>query len=415
MSLVKSSLYIVSATLVRALNGLIVLKILALHTIPAEFGQLSQIMGVIAFTGMLAAGGISNGLTRQLAANLNAADQYRWLGAAFKIYMVTSAAIAIFLIVASGYLARWLVADAGYALVFVCLAAGQAIVGAANLAQSIAAARADYLFILRISTIGAVAGALVVGAGVWFGGVIGGAIALVINAAFPGLAAIIIKRHSLSLLVGRVGEGVAHGDVVTLLKYASVALIGAVSLSLSQIASRNLVGQSLGWDAVGLWQIVVRISDVYMQLISVLVMGYVLPRLAKYSNFRSMHSPFLRACGAIGGIFIVCAVAVYLARNMIIPLLFSTTYLPATELLPLQLIGDLFRVIAVFLSVALMARGLTKMSMVYEASQGILTFVLTATLLGYTGFAAPLQAYCLTYAILLLWLAYVYIKCLRKE
>lgn len=415
MSLVKSSLYITSATLVRALNGLMVLKILALHANPAEFGQLSQIMGVIAFSGMLAGGGIGNGLTRQLAANLNAADQYRWLGAAFKIYMVTSAAIAIFLMVASGQLAGWLVADSRYALVFVCLAVGQAIVGAANLAQSIAAARADYLLILRMSTIGAVAGVLVVGVGVWFGGIIGGAIALVINAAFPGLVAITVKRHSLLLLVGRVREGVVYGDVVTLLKYASVALIGAASLSLSQIASRNLVGQSLGWDAVGLWQVVVRISDVYMQLISVLVMAYVLPRLAKYSNFRSMHSTFLRACGAICGVFIVGAVAVYLARNMIIPLLFSTTYLPATELLPFQLIGDFFRVVAVFLSVALMARGLTKMSMVYEASQGILTFILTAALLGHTGFAAPLQAYCLTYAILLMLLAYFYMKCLRKE
>ena len=415
MSLVKSSLYIFSATLVRALNGLVVLKILAMHATLAEFGKISQIMGVIAFAGMLAAGGIGNGLTRQLAANGNAVDQYRWLGAALKIYMVASVTIAIFLIVAASRLAGWLVSDAGYALVFVCLAAGQALVGAANLAQSIAAARADYLFILRISCIGAVVGALVVAAGVRSGGVIGGAIALVINAALPGLTAIVIKRHSLSLLFGQVREGVVRGDVVTLLKYASVALIGAASLSLSQIASRNLVGQSLGWDALGLWQIVVRISDVYMQVISVLVMGYVLPRLAAYSNFRSMNSPFLRTCGAIGGIFIVGAVAVYLARNMIIPLLFSETYLPATALLQFQLIGDFFRVIAVFLSVALMARGLTKMSIVYEALQGILTFALTASLIGPTGLAAPLHAYYLTYAILMMSLAYVYIKRLREE
>lgn len=415
MSLVQSSLYIASATLVRALNGLVVLKILAVHTNLAEFGQLSQIMGVIAFSGMLAAGGIGNGLTRQLAVSQNAADQYRWLGAAFKIYMATSAAIAIFLIVLSGRLAGWLVADAGYAIVFVCLAVGQAIVGAANLAQSIAAARGDYLFMLRISIIGAAAGAVVVGVGVWSGGVIGGAVALVINAALPGLAAITLKRRSLPLLFGQMRGGVARGDVVILLKYASIALIGAASLSLSQIASRNLVGQSLGWDAVGLWQIVVRISDVYMQLISVLVMGYVLPRLAAYSNFRSMNFPFLRACGGIGGVFIVGAVAVYLARNMIIPLLFSETYLPATALLQFQLIGDFFRVIAVFLSVALMARGLTKMSMVYEALQGILTFALTASLIGPTGLSAPLHAYYLTYAILMISLAYIYINRLREE
>lgn len=401
--------------MVRALNGLVVLKIVALHASLAEFGQLSQIMGVIAFSGMLAAGGIGNGLTRQLAANHQTADQYRWLGAAFKIYIVASSAIAVFLVVASSSLAEWLVADTGYALVFGCLAFGQALVGAANLAQSIAAARADYLFILRISIIGAVAGALVVGAGMWSGGVIGGAVALVINASLPGLVAIIIKRHSLSRLFSRLRGAVAQADLVTLLKYASVALLGAASLSLSQIASRNLVGQSLGWEAVGLWQVVVRISDVYMQLISVLVMGYLLPRLAKYSDFRAMHSYFLRTCGTICGMFIIGATAVYLARNIIISLLFSNAYLSATEILPLQLTGDLFRVVAVFLSVALMARGLTKMSMLYESLQGILTFVLTASLLERTGFTAPLHAYYLTYAILLIPLAYVYIKRLREE
>ena len=100
---------------------------------------------------------------------------------------------------------------------------------------------------------------------------------------------------------------------------------------------------------------------------------------------------------------------------MIIPLLFSETYLPATALLQFQLIGDFFRVIAVFLSVALMARGLTKMSMVYEALQGILTFALTASLIGPIGLAAPLHAYYLTYAILMMSLAYVYIKRLREE
>jgi O-antigen/teichoic acid export membrane protein len=317
--------------------------------------------------------------------------------------------------VGSSSLARWLLDDAGYALVFVCLAVGQAIVGAANLAQSIAAARADYPFILRISTIGAVAGALVVSAGVWSGGVIGGAIALVINAALPGLAAITLKRHAVLHIVGRVRGRVTRGDVVLLLKYASVALLGAASLSLSQIASRNLVGQSLGWESVGLWQTVVRMSDVYMQLISVLVMSYVLPRLSTYSSFSTMHAVFLRVCGALCGTFITGAIAVYALRNVVIPLLFSRAYLPAESLLLLQLLGDLFRVIAVLISVAMMARGLTRMSMVYEGAQGILTFTLTAALLEHAGPAAAVQAYCVTYAMLMLVLAYMYWTRLRES
>lgn len=415
MSLIKSSIYISAATLMRALNGLVVLKILALYTNPAEFGYLSQIMGVIGLSGMLAAGGIGNGLTRQLAASRNAKDQHRWLAAALKIYLVASAILAIILLAASWSLAQWLVNDAGYTVVFVCLAAGQAIVGVSNLAQSTAAARGDYLFTLRISIVGAVGGSIFVGAGVFFGGVIGGAIALVINAAMPGVVAIIIKWHSLLRLVDRVDEIVVRSDIFVLVKYASVALAGAASLALSQIASRNIVGKSLGWDAVGFWQTVVKISDVYMQLISIVLVGYVLPRLSRYSGFRSMHSEFLRLCGTLCSIFLVTATAIYAFRDFVISLLFSSAFLPATGLLLPQLLGDLFRVIAVCLSVALMARGLTLMSMLYEALQGILTLILTIAILDHSAIAAPVQAYCLTYATLMLFLAYVYRAHIRSE
>lgn len=413
MSLIRSFFYIVFGTLARAVNGLVVLKILAFYTNPAEFGRLTQIMGIVALSGMLAAGGIGAGLTRQLASNQNPVDQRRWLAVALRIYLVASVVIGIFLVAASSGLARWLLNENGYSFVFVCLALGQAIIGASNLAQSIAAARADYLFILGTTIIGSVAGVLAVGFGIWAGGAVGAAIALVINSSFPGLVAVAIKRRALWHLAFRFRERVQGGDVVLLLKYASVALIGATSLSFAQIAGRNLVGQSLGWDVVGLWQTVVRISDVYMQLISVLLMAYILPRLSRHSNFVNMHPTFLRLCGSICGVFIFGATFIYVFREAIIPFLFSRAFLPASALLLPQMLGDFFRIIAVCLSVALMARGVTKMSMFYEGVQGVLTFILTAALLGHSEIAAPLEAYCITYAVLMLLLAYVYRSHLR--
>lgn len=415
MSIVKSTAYILSSTIVRALNGLVVLKILALHTNPAEFGYLSQVMGVIALFGMLAAGGIGNGLTRQLAASQNKLDQFRWLVVAMRIYIATSAVLAVVLILTASHLAIWLVGDHGYAVVFICLSVGQAIVGASNLAQSIAAARADYLFTLRISIYGAVLGAITVAVGIQLGGVIGGAIALVINPAVPGLVAIAIKRHSLVHLVGRVGEKVDNKDAIRLLKYALVVLLGASSLAISQVGSRILVAQSLGWGAVGFWQTVTRISDVYMQLISVLLISFVLPRLAAHKNFADMHLAFLRLSVALCGLFLVAALTIYVLRDILISLLFARNFLPAADLLLPQLVGDFFRVIAVCLSVALLARGQTKISMIYESLQGIIAYTLTAILLGYMTSIAPVLAYCFTYAILMLFLLYSYRSQFSKE
>lgn len=413
MTTLKASACLIGATLARALNGLAVLKVLAVHTSPTDFGQLAQIMGVIALSGMLAAGGIGNGLTRQLAASQSELEQSRWLLVALKIYLVASVLLAVLLLAGAWSLARWLLEDIGYTPVFVALAAGQALVGASTLSQAVAAARGNYGFILRIAGIGAVVGVLVVGVGVWLGGVVGGALALVINAALPGLVAIAIKRQALAKLAGRVGERVARSDIALLLNYAGIAMLGAASLTVSQIASRNLVGKTLGWDAVGFWQAVARISDVYMQLISIALMSYVLPKLSRIDGFKSMHPELLRLTGALCATFLFAAMFIYSLREFLISLLFSVEYLPAAGLLPIQLLGDLFRLIAVCLSVALIARGLTRTSMIYETVQGILTFALTAALLDGSGISAPLQAYCLTYAILMAWLLWVYLAQLR--
>ena len=415
MSIIKSSLFLVSSTVVRALNGLAVLKILALHSSPAGFGYLSQVMGVIGLFGMLSAGGIGNGLTRQLAASAQPGEWQRWMVAGLKIYLAASLALALVLVAASLTWSRWFAGDSGYAVVFICLAAGQALVGAASLAQSVASARQDYAFTLRIALIGALGGAVAVAIGVWSAGVTGGAIALVVNAAFPGIAAIVLKRRGVRRLAECVGEKVRRADIVLLVKYACVSLTGAASLAISQIASRNLVGESAGWMAVGLWQTVARISDVYMQLISVVLMAYVLPRLSRHAGFRIMHAEFMKFCAMIAGTFCVAALAIYALRDLIITLLFSREYLPAAALLDYQLAGDLFRIVAVCISVALMARGLTKLSIFYEATQGILMFLLTFTLLGHSAGAAPVQAYCITYAALLLVLAYAYRRQLACE
>lgn len=415
MSAVRSSAYLSVTTAVRALNGLAVLKVLALCTGPAEFGRLSQVMGVVALCGMLAAGGIGSGLTRQMAASQDAAGAQRWLCVALKVYLVASATLASLLLASSWSLASWLVGDVAYTIVFVCLAAGQALVGASTLAQSIATARGDYAFILRISVIGAVLGAGLVTAAIFSGGALAGAIALVANAALPGLVAIVIKHASVLRFIRGPRDAAPYADVVQLLQYAVVALLGAASLTISQIATRNLLGQALGWDSVGIWQTVVRTSDVYMQFISVLLMGYVLPRLSGYVGFRAMHPSFVRMGGTLCSLFLAMASCIYLLRDLVIQSLFSSAFLDATNLMLPQLLGDLFRIIAVCFSVALMARGQPKPSMVYEASQGILAFALTALLLDTSGPSAPVHAYCATYAVLMIPLALAYRAGLRSE
>jgi len=72
----------------------IILKLVAEATGAAAFGQLSQLIGVIALVGMLAAGAIGPGLTRELVAS--APEEARqWLAAAARIAAGASIALTV--------------------------------------------------------------------------------------------------------------------------------------------------------------------------------------------------------------------------------------------------------------------------------------------------------------------------------
>ena len=52
--------YLSTSTLIKALGGLAASKLIAISTSVSDFGQISQFMAMVAFTGMLAAGGVKD-------------------------------------------------------------------------------------------------------------------------------------------------------------------------------------------------------------------------------------------------------------------------------------------------------------------------------------------------------------------
>lgn len=415
MHAIKSSALILTSTFLRMLNGLFIIKILAYYTNPTEFGYLSQLMGVIALVGMLASGGIGNGLTRYLSSNEDKMIQRQWLVTALKIYLPLSFLLALILIIRSSEFAISLVGDTKFAIVFVCLAVGQGLIGLSSLTQATASAHKDHMFILKITFIGAFIGALIAVLAVNYYGMIGGAIALVINSSISGLAALLFKRQAIKPLMSDFIKKIDPQKTIQLLKYAVVVLLGATSLAISQIANRNLVAKNFGWEAVGFWQAATKISDSYMQLISVLLVSLVLPRLASHKNIKEMHALFIQICITLSACFIIGSLFIYFFRHILIQILFSNAYIIAADLLLPQLVGDFFRMLAVCLSTALLACAQTKIPMLYEGLQGILTFLFTFVIIKYANVAAPIYAYSITYGILMLFLSFVYYSQLKQK
>lgn len=416
MTLLKNSAYLVMATAVKAVAGVAILKLVAEAAGVAAFGQLSQLMGVIALVGMLAAGAIGPGLTRELAAS--APDQVRrWLVAAARIAAGASIAIGACLGLLALPAANWLWGGTDYVPVLLGLGLAQSAVGMASLAQAVAVSRGEHAFVLLFVTLGALLGVAAVTLSLWLGSIQGVAWGLLLNAIAPGVVAMVLRARPVINLADSI-DWMQVNDfsrIKSLLRYATVPLSGALSLGLSQLLMREWVAESVGWESVGYWQAVTRLSDLYLQFVSVVLVGVALPRWAKAKGYVPSVIPMLKIGSPLLGVTaIVCVVMVTLSETLL-TLLYAQSFLPAQALLRWQVAGDLARVIAVCLSTGLLARGETNWPIAYEVGQGVMALAGTGLLLPLRGGYAPVMAYAFTYALLAVLLGAVWVRRCAKE
>jgi len=203
--------------------------------------------------------------------------------------------------------------------------------------------------------------------------------------------------------------------IQSLLRYAAVPLSGALSLGFSQLLMREWVAESVGWESVGYWQAVTRLSDFYLQFVSVVLVGVALPRWAKVNGYAPTVIPMVKIGGLLFSVTAIVCVVTLTLSDSVLTLLYAQSFLPAQVLLPWQVAGDLARVIAVCMSIGLLAKGETNWPIAYEVGQGVMVLAGTWLLLPLSGGEAPVTAYAFTYASLAALLGAVWVRRCAKE
>lgn len=391
--------YLSTSTLIKALGGLAASKLIAISASVSDFGQISQFMAMVAFTGMLAAGGISPGVTRTLAERCDKNSKERWIAAIIHVYIVATALLAITLCLFSSKLSIAIFGNPSQAWAIAILGITQGIVGIGTLFQASAAAHGNYKEIFLSNAIGVSIGIIILALAVAHWNYEGALLGVAILAAGPGLYATFIISRNIRKLLKISHTPIEFKRVGHLLSFSTITLAGAGSIILAQMAVRNLVSTKLGWEAVAYWQSTIRLSDVYMQFISMILANYTIPKLVKAPS-NTLQPTFWALTLKIFFLFLLGATCLWLARVHIYKGLYSPDYISAAPMLAPQLVGDGFRIIAVSLSTFFIARASLHIPLLYELSQGLLFYLCTALLINSTGTNSPIYAYGITYATL---------------
>jgi O-antigen/teichoic acid export membrane protein len=384
---------LVAMVLVRTAALLAVMKFLALQFGTDGFGQLSQILAIGALFSVLAGGGLTNGIVRNLAAAGTPHEHAAWIRASFPIAAGCALVLGAIALLLYQTAASALFPGQDLAFVLVIIAISQAIVGFGNIALAYLSGTHNVTGFTLANTAGSIAAALAVGFLAYSAGFRGAAAGCAAMALMPALFGMAVAARTIDWSELR-RTAFEKTRAVALLKFGASMYLAAAAVPLVWVYIRSDLALREGWHAVGLWQSITRMSDAYMQIFGVVFMNYALPQLAASApsdrGRRLSHIAMLTF-----GLFLAGTSVLYVARNRILELAFSADFVDAATYLVPQIIGDGFKLLSLVFVYYLMALNRASVLAAMELLQATLILVAYVILVRYLGDRAAVMSYAL--------------------
>jgi len=354
-------------------------------------------MGITAIFYLFAGGGITNGIIRNISATSSETERRRWISAGTAITVLSSIALAAVALMLALFGDRAIFGKSGYGLVFVGIAAAQVLVGFGNLALAYFSGIGDSRTFAAVQIVANILSLLLLIALTEGAGLRGAMLGLILGPAAIGAIALWcfskkVPRHNIFHIIWD------WPLLKDLLSYAAVMASSVAAVPLAQLLIRIDLSERLGWEVVGYWQAVAKISDANMQVIGVIIINYLLPQLSSQRDAASALRMLSHTGVRMLGLFVVVCGLIYIVRDYLILIIYSKQFLAAADLILPQLVGDTLKAATLLLYYYFMSRGRVLVVFISELVLGIAIYVLYLLLVPSHGAIAPIYAYAAAYA-----------------
>jgi PST family polysaccharide transporter len=183
--------------------------------------------------------------------------------------------------------------------------------------------------------------------------------------------------------------------------FSVMTLTSALLPPLINIAVRNHLALHFGWEQVGYWQAVSKVSDAYLLFLTTAINIYYLPKLASTHERASLVAELRNAYRLLLPAVILLAALVYALRGWVTRILFSADFSAANGLYGPQLLGDVIKIASFMLSYLMLAKAMTRLFVISECvfalSYLALVYVFTASF----GLVGAMYAFAVNYLLYL--------------
>ncbi|MDH1211517.1 O-antigen translocase [Pseudomonas chengduensis] len=400
MTLIKTSLLNGIAVVIKMLTMLGLNKILAIYVGPAGYAAIGNFQNAAQMITTFASGAINTGVVKYTAEYHDDEEKQRqvWRTAgtiAVLGSVITGIGVAVF----SKQIAQWFLQDKSYNTVFIWFSVTLGFFifntlllailnGKKEIHRYIIANIAGSLFALAVTSVLAVQF-----------GLHGALTALAIHPSFAFVITLYLCYKAdwfkFSYLFGRLDKQV----VLNLSKYTAMALTSAACVPVSHILIRTHLADTLGMDAAGYWEAMWRLSAAYLMLVTTTLSLYYLPKLSELKDPKEIKAEILQGYKIILPVAAACGLVIYLLRDFIIGVLFTSDFIPMRDLFAWQMVGDTLKIGSWILAYLMLGKAMMKLFIASEIVFAAGFYAWTYFLTGMYGLEGVTIAHAINYAI----------------
>lgn len=167
-----------------------------------------------------------------------------------------------------------------------------------------------------------------------------------------------------------------------------MALVSAICVPLSQMLIRAYLSQEFGLAYAGYWEAMIRLSTVYLMVVTTTLGVYYLPRLSELKMIDEIKKEVYLGYKFLFPLAVAGGVVIFVLRDWIIKVLFSPSFAPMQSLFFWQMMGDALKIGSWILAYLMLSKAMTKLyistEIIFTLSLIALTYVCTQ-LFGFEG------------------------------
>ncbi len=416
MNLLKTSILNGVAVLVKTATMFILNKVLAVYVGPSGYAAIGQFQNFIQMITTFAGSAINNAVIKYTAEFYEDENRQRsiWRSAG-SIILLFSLLFTFLILIFQKQLSLYIFQDTKYQSVFVWFAIFLVFFnfnalflailnGKKEILKFIFANIAGSIFSLIITTILAIKYHLY-----------GALIALSIYQSITFLVTLFLCYKAdwfkLTYLFGKIDKDITKKFA----EFALMALISALCIPLSQIFIRSYITHEFGLNYAGYWEAMVRLSAAYLMLVTTTLSVYYLPRLSELVLLKDIKKEIYLGYKFIFPLAVVSGFFIYILRDWIINILFSSSFLPMKELFLWQMIGDSLKIGSWLIAYLMLSKAMTKLFISTEIIFTITLVILTYLCTKFLGFKGVSIAYLINYAIYWITMSLIIFKQLEEK